>query len=239
VGSPFKSKKRGISVWSPITNKFTRISYGPASRKYHVNSSSTAELIDVLPARIRLVAARSRLTGGSPSPLSRISTTAHAQPSPPRQIQLDQAGTAQLVVGENDRRKLCPRPARLAVSARTQLRLTRGSPGGAGLTETLMPLELCEFCCAGATYLSDAGLRSRRHGRLCFGTEGLGEPEALHTENTSARGWKRPGTSLKARRDQGEILGCFSAEGAACCDTWPRRTCKGGTVQGRDKERRV
>jgi hypothetical protein len=64
-------------------------------------------------------------------------------------------------VGENDLRKLCPRPVRLTVSARTQLRLTRGSPGGAGLTETLMPLELCEFCCAGATCLSGAGLRSR------------------------------------------------------------------------------
>jgi hypothetical protein len=72
-----------------------------------------------------------------------------------------------------------------------------------GLTKTLMPLKLCEFCCAGATYLSGAGLRSRRHGRLCFGTEGLGKPEALHTRNTSARGWRRPGTSLKARRDQG------------------------------------
>jgi hypothetical protein len=54
-----------------------------------------------------------------------------------------------------------------------------------------------------ATYLSDAGLRSRRHGRLCFGTEALEEPEALHTENTSARGRGRPGTSQRARRDQG------------------------------------
>jgi hypothetical protein len=102
-----------------------------------------------------------------------------------------------------------------------------------------MPLELCEFCCAGATYLSGAGLRSRRHGRLLFGIEGLGVPEALHIKNTSARGWRRPGTSLKERCDQGEIFGCFGAEGAACCDTWPRQTCKGDTVQGRDKERRV
>jgi hypothetical protein len=105
-------------------------------------------------------------------------------------------GTRRLTVGENDLRKLCPRPVRLTVSARTQLRLTRGSPGGAGLTETLMPLELCEFCCAGATYLSGAGLRLRRHERLCFGTEGLEEPEALHIENTSARGWRRPGRDV-------------------------------------------
>jgi hypothetical protein len=73
---------------------------------------------------------------------------------------------------------------------------TRGSPGGAGLTETLMPLELCEFCCAEAAYLSGAGLRRRRHGRLCFGTEGLEEPEALRIENTSARGWRRPGRDV-------------------------------------------
>jgi hypothetical protein len=77
-------------------------------------------------------------------------------------------------VGENDLQKLCPHPAKLTVSARTQLRLTRGSPGGVGLTETLMPLELCEFCCAGVAYLSGAGLRRRRHGRLCFSTEGTG-----------------------------------------------------------------
>jgi hypothetical protein len=37
--------------------------------------------------------------------------------------------------------------------------------------------------------------------------------------------------SLKARRDQGEILGCFGAEGAVRCDTWLLRTCKRGTVQ--------
>jgi hypothetical protein len=99
-------------------------------------------------------------------------------------------------VGENDLRKLCPRPARLTVSARTQLRLTRGSPGGAVLMETLMPLKLCEFCCSGAAYLSGVGLQRRRHGRLCFGTEGLEEPEALHTENASARGWRRPGRDV-------------------------------------------
>jgi hypothetical protein len=69
------------------------------------------------------------------------------------------------LLGENDIRKLCPRPVRLTVSARMQLRL----------------LELCEFCCAGAAYLSGVGLRCRRHGRLCFGAEGLQEPEVPRT----------------------------------------------------------
>jgi hypothetical protein len=50
-----------------------------------------------------------------------------------------------------------------------------------------MPLELCEFCCAGAVHLSGAGLRRRRYRRLCFGTEGLEEPEALRIEHISAR----------------------------------------------------
>jgi hypothetical protein len=59
-----------------------------------------------------------------------------------------------------------------------------------------MPLESCEFCCAGAAYLSGAGLWRRRHERLCFGTEGLEEPEALRIENTSARGWRRPGRDV-------------------------------------------
>jgi hypothetical protein len=48
-----------------------------------------------------------------------------------------------------------------------------------------MLLDLCEFCCAGAAYLSGTGLRCRRNGRLCFGAEGLQEPEVPHTENTS------------------------------------------------------
>jgi hypothetical protein len=59
-----------------------------------------------------------------------------------------------------------------------------------------MLLELCEFCCAGAAYLSGAGLRRRRHGRLCFGAEGLEEPEAPRVENTSARDWRRPGRDV-------------------------------------------
>jgi hypothetical protein len=41
---------------------------------------------------------------------------------------------------------------------------TRGSFRSDGLTETLMLLELCGFCCAGVAHLSGAGLRCRRHG---------------------------------------------------------------------------
>jgi hypothetical protein len=36
------------------------------------------------------------------------------------------------------------------------------------------------------------------------------------------------GVSRKARRDQGEIVGCFGAEGAVRRDTWPLQMCKGG-----------
>jgi hypothetical protein len=45
--------------------------------------------------------------------------------------------------------------------------------------------------------------------------------------------------SRKERRDQGEIVGGFGAEGAVCHNTWLLQTCKGGTVRGRDKGRRV
>jgi hypothetical protein len=84
-----------------------------------------------------------------------------------------------------------------------------------------MLLELCEFCCAGAAHLSGAGIRCRKHGRSFFGAEGLEEPEALRVECEM---------SQKARRDQGEIVGCFGAEGAVRRGTWLLRTCKGGTV---------
>jgi hypothetical protein len=59
-----------------------------------------------------------------------------------------------------------------------------------------MLLELCEFCCAGAAYLSGAGLWCRRHGRLCFRAEGLEELEAPRVENTSVHGWRRPGRDV-------------------------------------------
>jgi hypothetical protein len=73
---------------------------------------------------------------------------------------------------------------------------TRGSFRSAGLTETLMLLELCEFCCAGAAHLNGAGLRCRKHGQLCFGAKGLEEPEAPRVKNTSGRGWRRPGRDV-------------------------------------------
>jgi hypothetical protein len=45
--------------------------------------------------------------------------------------------------------------------------------------------------------------------------------------------------SQKARRDQGEIVDYFGAEGTVRRDTWLLQTCKGGTVRGRYKGRRV
>jgi hypothetical protein len=39
--------------------------------------------------------------------------------------------------------------------------------------ETLMLLESCEFCRAGAAHLSSADHRRRRRGRSCFGAEGF------------------------------------------------------------------
>jgi hypothetical protein len=73
---------------------------------------------------------------------------------------------------------------------------TRGSSRSAALTETLMLLVLCEFCCAGAAHLRGAGLQCRRRGLLCLGAEGLEEPEAPRVENASARGWRRHGRDV-------------------------------------------
>jgi hypothetical protein len=77
----------------------------------------------------------------------------------------------------------------------------RGSSCSAGLTKTLMLLELCEFCCAGAAHLSGAGLRCRRQGRLCFGAEGSKEPEAPRVENTSAQGLEMARARRPRRHD--------------------------------------
>jgi hypothetical protein len=90
---------------------------------------------------------------------------------------------------------------------------TRGSFRSAGLTETLMLLELCEFCCAEAAHLSGAGLRCRRHEQLCFGAEGLEEPEAPRVENTSARGWRRHGRDVpRGTTRPGRGLGLFRCQ---------------------------
>jgi hypothetical protein len=116
----------------------------------------------------------------------------------------------------------------------------RGKLCNGDLMKTLMLLESCEFCCAGAAHLSGAGLRCRKHRQLLFGAEGLEEPEAPRVECTSAGAGGGPGEmSQEARCDQGGIVGCFGAEGAMRCDTWLLRTCKGGTVRGSDKGRRV
>jgi hypothetical protein len=37
--------------------------------------------------------------------------------------------------------------------------------------------------------------------------------------------------SPRARRVQGETLSCSGAEGAASCNTWPQRTCKGAPYE--------
>jgi hypothetical protein len=80
----------------------------------------------------------------------------------------------------------------------------------AGLTKTLMLLGLCEFYCAGAAHLIGAGLWCRRYGRLCFGAEGLKEPEAPRVEDTSARGWKWPGRDVpEGMTRPGRDLGLF------------------------------
>jgi hypothetical protein len=85
---------------------------------------------------------------------------------------------------------------------------------------------------------------------LAFGAEGTdgcaSAPKIWRSLKRRASGTPRPGAGggpgemfQKARRDQGEVLGCLGAEGAVRCDTWLLRTCKGGTVRGRDKGRRV
>jgi hypothetical protein len=85
---------------------------------------------------------------------------------------------------------------------------------------------------------------------LTFGAEsaygGLSAPKVLRDRMRHALGAPRLGNgsdpdevSRKTRRGQGEVVGCFGAEGAVRCNTWLLQTCKGGTVRGRDKGRRV
>jgi hypothetical protein len=56
-----------------------------------------------------------------------------------------------------------PRPVGLSVSAHARLRL-RGKLCNGDLMETLMLLELCEFCCVGTAQPNGAGLRCRKRG---------------------------------------------------------------------------
>jgi hypothetical protein len=85
---------------------------------------------------------------------------------------------------------------------------------------------------------------------LTFGTEStdgrLSAPKVWSNQKRRTSGAPRLGAgggpgemSRKARRDQGEIVGCFGAEGAVRRSTWLLQTCKGGTVRGRDKGPRV
>jgi hypothetical protein len=85
---------------------------------------------------------------------------------------------------------------------------------------------------------------------LAFGAERTGGcvsvPKVCRSQKCHALRTPRPGAgggpgemSPRARRVHGEILSYSGVEGAARCDTWLRRTCKGGAVRGRDKGRRV
>jgi hypothetical protein len=73
---------------------------------------------------------------------------------------------------------------------------------------------------------------------LAFGAEGTGgcvsAPKVWKSQKRRASRTPQPGTgggpgetSLKARRDQGEIFSCFGVEGAACCDTGCGERVKG------------
>jgi hypothetical protein len=118
--------------------------------------------------------------------------------------------------------------------------VTRGDFCIMGLTETLMLLMSCEFCCAWMVLRRGAGLRCRRHRWLYFGDEGSRGPSARcagrehrvqgqrRHRRDARRGATRPGQDRY-----------FGAEGAALLDTWPPPTRKEGTARGRDKGCRV
>jgi hypothetical protein len=110
----------------------------------------------------------------------------------------------------------------------------RGKLCNGDLTETLMLLKIMWVLCAGTAQPNSVGLRCRKLRRRRYGG------------TRSATGAPRLGNggglgelSRKARRVQGEVMGCFGAEGAGRRDTWLLQTCKGDTVRGRDKGRRV
>jgi hypothetical protein len=115
----------------------------------------------------------------------------------------------------------------------------RGKLCNGDLTETLMLLKLCGFLCAGTAQPNSASLWCRRHGWLTFGVEGMKEPEAprvrlgsemeaawascpKRTNATRYRSWVASAPKVPKRRD-----------------TWLLQACKGDTVRGRDKGRRV
>jgi hypothetical protein len=106
------------------------------------------------------------------------------------------------------------------------------------LTETLMPLMSCDFCCTGMVLRGGAGLR---HRWLYFGDEGSrGQKHCALAGNIASGASSGTGEmSKKVRHDRSRILGCFGTEGAALLDTWLPPTCKGGTARGGDKGCRV
>jgi hypothetical protein len=102
------------------------------------------------------------------------------------------------------------------------------------LTETLMLLESCEFCRAGAAHLSSANLRCRRGGWLCFGAEGFEGARSAARQKRLRPGLEAARAWCPKRHDTAGVR-----PQAVRCDTWTLRTCKEGTARGRDKGRRV
>jgi hypothetical protein len=64
------------------------------------------------------------------------------------------------------------------------------------LTKTLMPLGLCELCCAGTVQPNGADLRCRKCVRWTFGAKGIEGPDAPRVGCASAWEWKRPGRGV-------------------------------------------
>jgi hypothetical protein len=108
------------------------------------------------------------------------------------------------------------------------------------LTKTLIPLMLCEFCCAGMTPHGGACLRCRRHGWPCSGDEGPRGPGTRRAgQGHRVRGQWRCGRGVRRGATPPVQDRCFGAEGAAILDTWLPPTCKVDSGRGRDKGGRV
>jgi hypothetical protein len=124
--------------------------------------------------------------------------------------------------------------------------VTPRSLRNAGLTETLMLLESCEFCRAGAARLSSADLRCRRRGWSCFGAEGFeGAKRAARRERLgpgleAARAWcpkRHDATVARSQAASAPKVRCAATRG--CCERVKRApygaetrdaACKGVSV---------
>jgi hypothetical protein len=103
----------------------------------------------------------------------------------------------------------------------------------AGLTETLMFLESCEFCPAGAAHLSSADLRCRRHGRSCFGAEGFeGARSAACSQAASAPKERCAATRGRCERVKRAPYGTETRD-AACKGVSAVRRHAGGLYDAR------